>query len=53
MLYSVDKSEDLSPGHASEIALRHCSEEARQQGARIRRSFCNKEQVVSISKDYC
>ena len=50
MFYSVDKTEDLSLGCS--LSLRGCSEEARG-GARIYRTFCNEDQVVGTSKDYC
>ena len=46
-------SEDFNPGRQdSQITLRDCSKEARG-GGRIYRSFCNKDQVVVTSKDYC
>ena len=41
---------DLFP-EDSLLALRVCSED--KVGARIYRSFCNKNQVVGMSEDYC
>ena len=52
MLYSVDKTEDLS----LEDSLGDRSERLLPRGkggARTYRSFCNKDQVVGTSKDYC
>ena len=51
MVYSVDRTEDLSPGHS----ISDCSEGPLQRGkggARIYKSFCNKIQVVRTSKCY-
>lgn len=51
MFYLEDKTEDLSLGHSpsdsSERLLRRD-----KGGARIYKSFCNKDQVVRTSKDY-
>ena len=51
MLYSEDKTEDLSPGHS----LSDGSEGwlwRGEGGARIYRSFCNRDQLVATSKDH-
>ena len=52
IFYSVDKTEDLSLGDSisdnSEKLLL-----GGDGGARIYRSFCNKDQVVKTSKYYC
>ena len=48
MFYSVDKSEDLRPGHS----VSDSSEGVLWRGnPRIYRGFCNKDQVVGTSKD--
>ena len=49
MFYSVDKTEELNPDTASQIALRDCSVEARGRPGYM--SFCNKDQVVRTSKE--
>lgn len=51
MSYLAVKIKDLSLGHG----LSDSSEKLLQRGkggARIVRSFCNEDQVVTISKDY-
>ena len=48
MFYLVDITEDT----ASQIALRGLFQRG-EGGARIYQSFCNKDQVVGTSKDYC
>ena len=52
MFYSADKTEDLSLGHS----ISDSSETLLQRGkggAGTYRSFCNEDQVVGTSKDYC
>ena len=52
MFYSVDKTEDVSP----EDSLSDSSEGTAPKskgGARMYRSFCNKNQGVRTSKHYC
>ena len=52
MFYMVDKTEDLSPG----CSLSDSSERLLWRGegeVRIYRSFCNKDEIVKTSKDYC
>ena len=52
MFYSVNKTEDLSPGGSLSDSSEGLLQRGRE-GARVYRSFCNKEQVVGTSKDYC
>ena len=52
MFYSVDKTEDLSPGHSISDSSEGLLQRAKG-GARIYRNFCNKDQVVRTSRDYC
>lgn len=50
MFYLADKTEDLSPDIVSQIS-RDCP---RREGTGLdMQDFCNKDQVVRISKDYC
>ena len=52
MFYLADKTEDYSLGRS----LSDSSEKLPQRGkggTRAYRSFCNKDQVVRTSKDYC
>ena len=51
-MFSVDKNEVLSPGHSLPDNFKELFQRGKG-GARIYRSFCNKDQVIRPSKDYC
>ena len=64
MFYSVDKSENFSPGHSISDNTEKLFQKGKGVavgvkvgvgvgGDRIYGSFCNKNQVVDMSKDYC
>ena len=51
MLYSMDLPRTQARETAFQIALRDCSKEVREKPGY--RSFCNKNQVVGTSNNYC
>ena len=52
MFYSADKTEDLNLGHSMSDNSERLLGGGKRGGARIDRSFCNKDQVVGTSNDY-
>ena len=52
MFYSADKTEDLSPGGSLSDRSEGLPHRGKG-GARIQRSFCNKDQVVGTSEGDC
>ena len=53
MIYSADKTEDLSPEHLIPYHSERLFQRGRERRARVYGGFYNEDQILGKSKDYC